>query len=135
MKPTKMTRQALLLATCLFLGAPATAEAAHCRLGQIYRVHMHRCVGASSRAAREVRHYRHRHRFAALAPRRHHAKPANDPRDPIEDRVTEPKPTVTTTPAKPVESTTPRSEAPLPNPFGKSVMGHVGGAANAWAPR
>lgn len=43
------------------------AEAAHCRKGQIYRVSMHKCVAASSRLGREIKHGR---RYAVRVERR-----------------------------------------------------------------
>jgi hypothetical protein len=65
-----------VFAYALLLLKFAPAEAAHCRHGQIYRVSMHRCVGATSRLGREVRPYR---RYAKLEEhetrRSRHAKP------------------------------------------------------------
>ena len=56
--------------------SPELAQAAHCRHGQLYRVSMHRCVGASSTLGQEIRPHRHgryaqletRHRFRRRGP-------------------------------------------------------------------
>jgi hypothetical protein len=122
----KLTALALGCALLILAGSPV--EAAHCRRGQIYRVHMRTCVSVRSPLAHVAfRHY-HRVRFTDLerdtaTPRRHRrprhvgapepamlCDPLTQCGDPVEDRVPIEAPTAT-----------PRAEV-LPDAFAKSVM-------------
>jgi hypothetical protein len=111
-----------------------TAQAYHCGHGQIYRVHLHTCVGERSALAKVAFVHTHHVSFIDLPQRHHHHHRikdpimGNDPDDPIEDRVVDPPtPVVSSTPRQdvPKEAQTPsqlEQDISLPDPFGKSAM-------------
>jgi hypothetical protein len=105
-----------LLVLALLLGVPETAFA-YCPHGQIRRVHLHRCVGEHSAAAREIRRYHakitHRRRDRYFVVIGIHVRPD----------------TVTPAPVPPIDKPT---EVELPAITGSVMMSRYSSSLSQW---
>jgi hypothetical protein len=105
------------LVLVLLLGVPETAFA-YCPHGQIRRVHLHRCVGEHSAAAREIRRYHakitHRRRDRYFVVIGIHVRPDN---------------TVTPPPVSPIDKPT---EVELPSITGSVMSSRYSQSLSQW---